>query len=157
MDRNGPLPMMENPPLGYRFDVSFLNGGTGPNAVDIFFQSVSGLGCTVETTPLEEGGQNLYTQKLPRKIAHENLVLKRGLAAGSPLALEFNETLSRFAFSPSNVLVSLLDEARNPVSAWLFINAYPVKWSLTDLDAESGKVVVEHMELTYQNMQVMRI
>lgn len=153
----GVLPTMGNPPLGFRFAVLFFAGGAVPNPIDIMFQSVSGLGSRVETTPLEEGGQNLYTQSLPNKITHDNLVLKRGMVTGSPLGIEFNAAMSLFTFSPSNVLITLMDHTRIPISAWLFIKAYPVNWSVSDLNAESNEVVVEHMELTYQRMQVMRI
>jgi len=37
------------------------------------------------------------------------------------------------------------------------MKAYPVKWRVSDLDANSNTVVIETMELTYQRMQVMRI
>ena len=153
----GPLPIVGNPPLGFRFGVLFFAGGAIPNPLDIMFQKVSGLGSTVETTPLEEGGQNLYTQSLPTKIKYDNLVLQRGLVVGSPLVIEFNVTMSKFKFSPSNVLVTLLDNTRIPIAGWLFMNAYPVKWSVSDLDADANSVVIEHMELTYQRMQVLRI
>jgi phage tail-like protein len=153
----GPLPIVGNPPLGFRFSVLFFAGGTIPNPIDIMFQKVSGLGSTVETTTIEGGGQNLYTQSLPQKIKHENLVLQRGLVVGSPLAIEFNTAMSRFKFSPSNVLVTLLDHTRIPIAGWLFLHAYPVKWSISDLDAETNSVVIETMELTYHHMQVMRI
>ena len=153
----GPLPMTGNPPLGFRFGVFFFAGGAVPNPIDIMFQSVSGLESRVETIPLEEGGQNLYTQTLPKKITHDNLVLKRGMATLSPLGIEFNAAMSLFTFAPSNVLVTLFDNSRIPISAWLFIKAYPVKWSVSDLDAGANSVVVEHMELSYQRMQVMRI
>ncbi len=153
----GPLPVVGNPPLGFRFSVVFLAGGAIPNPVDIFFQKVSGLGSSVETIKVEEGGQNLYTQVLPKKIQYENLVLERGLAVLSPLGLEFNVSMSRFKFKPSNVLVILLDNTRIPIASWLFMKAYPLKWSVSDLDATSNSVVIEHMELAYQNMQVLRI
>lgn len=153
----GILPTMGNPPLAFRFGVLFFAGGAVPNPIDTMFQSVSGLESRVETMPLEEGGQNLYTQSLPKKITHDNLVLKRGLVTGSPLGIEFNAAMSLFTFSPSNVLVTLMDNSRIPISAWLFIKAYPVKWSVSELNAESNQVVVEHMELSYQRMQVMRI
>ncbi len=156
-DIPGPLPIVGAPPLGFRFSVLFLAGGIIPNPVDFMFQKVSGLGSSVETEPLEEGGQNLYTQSLPKKITHENLVLERGMAVGSPLVIEFNETMSRFKFYPSRVLVTLLDNTRMPIAAWLFLNAYPVRWRISDLDAESNSVVIETMELTYQNMRVIRI
>jgi len=153
----GPLPFVGNPPLGFRFGVVFLAAGVIPNPLDILFQKVSGLGSTVETSPLSEGGQNLYTQALPKKIKYENLVLQRGLVVGSPLSIEFNVAMSLFKFSPSNVLVSLLDHTQIPISAWLFMKAYPVKWSISDLDADANSVVIEQMELTYQDMQVIRI
>ena len=153
----GPLPLVGNPPLGFRFGVLFFAGGVIPNPLDILFQKVSGLGSTVETAAVEEGGQNLYSQSLPKKIKYENLVLQRGLVVGSPLVIEFNVAMSQFKFSPSNVLVTLLDNTRIPIAGWLFMKAYPVKWSVSDLDADANSVVIEHMELTYQRMQVMRI
>jgi len=157
MELPGPLPIVGNPPLVFRFSVLFFAGGAIPNPLDIMFQKVSGLGSNVETTTVEEGGQNLYTQSLPVKVKYENLVLERGMAVGSPLVIEFNLTMSRFKFSPSNVLVTLLDNTRIPIAGWLFMKAYPVKWSVSDLDADSNSVVIERMELTYQRMQVMRI
>jgi phage tail-like protein len=153
----GPLPIVGNPPLGFRFGVLFFVGGVIPNPLDIMFQKVSGLSSSVETSTVEEGGQNLYTQSLPKKIKYDNLVLQRGVVVGSPLVIEFNVTMSLFKFSPSNVLVTLLDDTRIPIAGWLFMKAYPVKWSVSDLDAEANSVVIENMELTYQRMQVMRI
>ncbi|MEN9866772.1 MAG: hypothetical protein RL748_2362 [Pseudomonadota bacterium] len=153
----GSLPIVGNPPLGFRFGVLFFAAGVIPNPIDIFFQKVSGLGSTVETVPVSEGGQNLYTQSLPKRIKYENLVLERGLVVGSPLVIEFNATMSLFKFSPSNVLVTLLDASSIPLAGWLFMKAYPVKWSVSDLDATANSVVIERMELSYQRMQVMRI
>ena len=153
----GPLPIVGAPPLGFRFGVLFFAGGVIPNPLDILFQKVSGIGATVETMTVEEGGQNFYTQLLPKKIQHENLVLERGLVVGSPLVIEFNAAMSLFKFKPSNVLVSLLDNTRIPLASWLFMKAYPVKWSVSDLDATTNAVVIEHMELTYQRMQTIRL
>lgn len=157
MEVPGPLPFVGNPPLAFRFGVLFFAGGFVPNPLDIMFQKVSGLGSTVETDTIAEGGQNLYTQHLPKKIQYENLVLERGLVVGSPLVIEFNVAMSAFKFSPSNVLVTLLDSTNIPVASWLFMKAYPVKWRVSDLEANANSVVIETMELTYQRMQVLRI
>lgn len=145
------------PPLGFRFGVFFFFGGVIPNPLDIRFSKVSGIGSSVETQTLQEGGQNLYSHRLPKAIQYDNLVLERGLAVGSLLVAEFNATMSLFKFNPSNVLVSLLDESALPISSWLFMTAYPVKWSISALDAESNQVVIESMELSYQRMQSIRI
>ena len=157
MEIPGPLPFVGNPPLAFRFGVLFLAGGAIPNPLDIMFQKVSGLSTTVETETIQEGGQNFYSQQLPKKIQHENLVLERGLVVGSPLVIEFNTAMSLFKFYPSNVLVSLIDSTNIPIASWLFIKAFPVKWSVSDLDATANSVVIETMELSYQRMQVIRI
>ena len=157
MEVPGPLPYVGNPPLGFRFGVVFFIAGVVPNPIDTLFQKVSGLGSTIETTSVSEGGQNLYTQKLPDKVSYENLTLERGVFVGSPLVIEFNIAMSLFKFAPSNVLVMLLDNTSIPIASWLFMKAFPVKWSVSDLDATSNDVVIETLELSYQRMQVIRI
>jgi phage tail-like protein len=153
----GPLPIVGNPPLGFRFSVFFFAMGVVPNPIDVMFQKVSGLGSTVETVSLDQGGENLFTQLLPRKIKYENLVLERGLFTGSPLGAEFNVAMSLFKFKPSNVLVTLLDSTNLPLNSWLFRKAYPVRWTLGEFDAEANRVVIERMELTYQQMLNVRL
>ena len=143
--------------LGFRFGVFFFAGGAVPNPVDIRFQKVSGLSAEVKTKPLAEGGQNLYTHKLPDRVDYGNLVLERGIVVASPLNLEFNAALSLFEFAPSNVLVTLFDEESKPMAGWLFLKAYPVKWSTSDLDAGTPALVIYTMELAYARMQSVRV
>ena len=152
MDRPQLLPF--SPPLvGFRFDVFFFMGGTQANTFDILFQKVSGIGATVNTSPREEGGQNLFTQRLPERIEHDNLVLERGLMVDSPLTTAFLETLTQFRFTPVDVLVTLLDEANRAIMSWMFLQAFPVRWSIGDLDAQSNTIVIERLELAYQRLQ----
>lgn len=152
-----------NPALSYRFGVFFFAGGVLPNPIDFRFQKVSGLTTEVQMETIDEGGQNLYSHRLPTKINYNNLVLERGLSKGvipSPLTLEFNYTFSQFKFSPSNVLVTLYEDVHGvtlPISAWLFINAYPVKWSVSELDAQANAIAIDSMELAYTRFQSIRI
>ena len=148
---------MATPIIGMRFAVLFMTGGVLPNPLDLRFSKVSGLTMTVETDSLAEGGQNLYTQQLPRSVSHGNLVLERGMVVGSPLNIEFNASLSTFKFITSNVLVTLLSEDGLPMAAWLFMKAWPVKWSTSDLDASTPGLVIDTMELAYARMQVLRV
>lgn len=152
----------ENPPAGYRFLVGFLLGGIGPNPLDVRFQKVSGISSQVETTEIREGGENIFMQQLPTCVSYNNLVLERGLVVVSPLNLEFNIAMSTMTFVPSNVLVMLLGNLKQvdeevPVAAWLFHNAYPVAWTISDLDATQNEVAIETMELAYNRVQHLRI
>lgn len=143
--------------LGFRFGVFFFAGGVIPNPLDIRFQKVSGLSAEITTTTVNEGGQNLYSHRLPSKVSYGNLVLQRGMVVGSPLHIEINAALSLFQFAPSNVLVTLLSEDKAPVAGWLFLKAYPIKWATSDLDANANSVVIDTMELAYTRMQILRV
>ena len=148
---------MSTLPLNHRFGVYFFAGKVVPNPIDIRFQKVSGLTMTMDTTPVGEGGQNLYQQRVPQKVSYSNLVLERGLMVASPLNLEFNVTFSMFAFLPSNVLVTLFNEDAMPIMGWLFTDAYPVKWSMSDLDANAATIMIDSMELAYSRFQVIKL
>lgn len=143
--------------LDFRFAVFFFVGGVVPNPLDIRFQKVSGLSVEVTTEDFNEGGQNLHQHRLPQRMQHGNLTLERGMVVGSPLNVEFNVTMSTFKFLASNVLVTLFNEHGVPVSGWLFMKAYPVKWSTSDLDASRIGPVIDTMELAYSRMQPLRI
>jgi len=146
-----------DPYLAFRFQVVFFALGVIPNVIDTLFQKVSGLGASVETITVNEGGQNLYTQHLPTRINHQNLILERGLITPSPLTIEVNANVMLFKFKPSNVLVNLLNESGDAVFSWIFLNAFPVNWRISDLDANANQVVIETIELKYQNMLIIPV
>jgi phage tail-like protein len=154
-----PIPEQKfsKPPVGFHFLVIFFATGIFPNPVDIRFQRVSGLSAEMSPETYEEGGQNLYAHRLPNRINYGNLTLERGMMTDSPLADEFNATMSLFKFYPSNVMIMLLNEKNAPAAGWLFFKAYPVRWSISDLDATSNQIVVETMELAYTRFQSLRI
>lgn len=142
---------------GFRFAVFFMIGGVLPNPLDIRFQRVSGLSATIDTHTVVEGGQNLYTHRLPRRVGYDKLVLERGFIVGSLLNVEFNAAMSLFEFAPSNVMVTLLREDRVPLAAWLFLKAFPVRWATADLNASEDRVLIDTLELAYTRMQALRI
>jgi phage tail-like protein len=146
-----------DPHLAFRFSVVFFSLGVIPNLIDTLFQKVSGLGATVDTIPINEGGQNLYTQHLPTRIQHQNLTLERGLITPSPLTIEINASVLLFKFKPANVLVSLLNDSGEAVFSWMFLNAFPVSWRVSELNADTNQVVIESIELKYQNMLVIPV
>jgi phage tail-like protein len=76
---------------------------------------------------------------------------------GSPLNIEFNVAMSAFTFAPSNVIVTLFSASAIPIAAWMFIKAWPVRWSTADLDASEGRILIDTLELAYTRMQVLRI
>ncbi len=147
----------ENPPVGFHFVVVFYFDGFTLNPLDTHFQKVSGITSEIQTSSFNEGGENLYTHRFPDKVTYNNLSLERGFVPGSPLNTEFNVAMSTLKVRPGNVLVALLDDDGLPVSAWLFWKTYPVKWKISDMDANSNTVVIESMELAYTRIQTLEV
>ncbi len=151
------LPELDNPLLGFRFGVFFFGSIGISHPLDFRFQSVSGLSVNVELSGSGSEGTNASKRALPERLIYENLTLKRGLPLFSTLRMEVQKSLSQFKFSPRNVLVSILDENALPLSSWMFSEAFPVKWSLSELSADSNGIIVEELELKYKNFKPMML
>jgi len=140
---------MFTPPLGFHFRVQVL--GLPPLADDLRFTEVGGLGVEVATEEVAEGGENRYTQKYPGRAKYSDLVLKRGLLKQSAIWEWARSAIEDLIVVPMNVDVTLLNESHEPLMTWHVVNAYPVKWSVSDLSATSNSFVVESMQLAYQH------
>jgi phage tail-like protein len=144
-------------PLSHRFGVFFFIAGVIPNPLDIRFQRVSGLSTRVETEPMNNGGKNLITKRLPKRLAYDNLVLERGFVVGSPLNLQLNDVMNEFKFFRSDVLVTLFNEDAVPISAWMFKEAFPVRWATADLNAQEDRILIDTLELSFTRMLTVRL
>jgi phage tail-like protein len=143
------------PPGAFSFSVNFM--GLGLLGVDASFQEVSGIQVQFDVEKVNEGGENRFSYNLPQRAKYSNLVLKRGLIAlGSPLALWAGVTLG-FPYAvpivPAALLVTLLNENGNPLTAWAFVNAYPVRSEISTLNSMENRVLIETLELTYNYFQ----
>lgn len=140
---------MADPAVGFHFLVEF-NGIDELKDDDHRFQEVSGLSSELGVEELKEGGENRFAHRLPAPAKYSNLVLKRGLIKDTALIKWFRNTIENFEFDPITVKVSLLDESSQPLLNWNFIRAYPVKWSVSNLDAQKNEVMIDTVELAYQ-------
>jgi phage tail-like protein len=137
------------PPVGFHFRVEFEGYASGTDP-DVRFQEVSGLNVSIETEPYQEGGENRFTHRHVKPVSYQNLVLKRGVLVGSKLITWFKEAIDGFKFKPTTVRVILLNYEHQPLEAWTFTNAFPVKWNIDAFNAQEGKVLAETIELSFQ-------
>ncbi len=141
---------MHEIPVVFHFMVEF---GTSFPGQDVRFQEVTGLSAEVSTEELREGGLNEYAHRLPTGAKYGNLVLKRGFLSSSQVAKWFRKAVESFEFEPRDVTVTLLNEEHEPLAAWSFLRAYPVKWSISDFKAQENALAVESMELAYRSFR----
>ena len=140
------------PPSAFYFKVSF---GSPPSAEDTSFQEVSGIASRIETEDVQEGGENRYVHRLPTKVTHPKLVVKRGIAEiNSPLVrwcLSFLEGDLSEPLEPKPITVLLLDEKGDRLRGWSFENAYPVSWEVEGFNSTRNEVAIEKIEFNYNN------
>ena len=136
------------PPVGFHFKVEFLGISSGD--IDTRFQEVSGLSAEVTTEELAVGGENRFTYRLPNRARYNNLILKRGMVQDSNLIGWFSDAIEDFVFKPVDVNVYLLNENHEISATWVLLQAYPVKWSVSDFKAQESSLVIETIELAYQ-------
>ena len=137
------------PPLGFHFKVEFAN-----LSGEYQFQSVSGLNVELETEQIAEGGENRFKHKLPVSTRYPNLVLKRGIKVDSALTKWCREALEDFNIKPTNITISLLNENHEPLMTWNVVHAYPLKWSVSEFNAEKSQLAIESIELAYNYFNI---
>jgi phage tail-like protein len=135
------------PPPSFHFRVDVQDFS---HDADIRFQEVSGLVRELGTEELVEGGLNAHVHKLPTRGRNGNLILKRGLALDTELRAWCEAAIGHLTISPRNVIVSLLNEEHEPLMAWTFVGAWPVKLAVSDLKANENAVAIETLELAYR-------
>ncbi len=137
------------PPLGFHFRVEFAN-----IKGEFEFQSVSGLNVELETEQIAEGGENRFKHRLPVRTKFTNIVLKRGMKVNSDLMQWCRDAVLDFNIVPTDMTIILLNEEHEPLQTWNVVHAWPVKWEVTDLNAEESKIVVESIELAYNYFNI---
>lgn len=115
------------------------------------FTRVKGLSRDVKYESYREGGVNEYEHKLITQVSYPVVVLERGLALDDlwtwALATADGEVRRR------TIRIRLQNEANEKMWAWQIEYALPVKWTASDLDAQSSPVVMESLELAHHGLR----
>ena len=138
--------------VNFHFKVEFSLHG---NAVDVMFQSVTGLDSTLDTEPVKEGGENRFEHAIPVRRKYGPLVLKRGLLkpADSDLTGWLKQAFDDEEVVPiQTVTVKLLNEEHKPLMLWTVNNVWPRSWKIGEFNAEQGAVLLETLELNYNRL-----
>jgi len=125
------------------------------------FSEISGVSVALETEPVYNIGGDVVNK--PKNTIYSPLVLKRGLT-GTQSQLMVWVAATLFPENKSNkekliikktVIVNLLNDQGAPIMCWVFNGAFPTKWSMSGLKAMSNEIVIEELELRYENFYPM--
>ncbi len=120
-----------------------------------YFTELSGLTGEIETLTYNEGGRNDYIHKLPTRMKHPNLVLKRGVSKTKELQDWFLDCY----MGPTRKAVSLtmVNEAGEGVRAWSFDQAFPVKWTGPNFNTQQATTAVEAIEIVHNGLKAEQV
>lgn len=135
----------QDPLRGFRFLVEIEGIESGG------FVRVKGLSRELKYESYREGGVIEYEHKLITQVSYPVVILERGLAL---------EDLWKWALAAADgevkrrtVWIRLQNEANERQWAWQVEHAFPVKWSASDLDAQTSPVVMESLELAHHGLR----
>jgi phage tail-like protein len=87
-------------------------------------------------------------KKLVGSVSYANLILRRGLIGETDLYQWWNQ-------ARSGATISLLSEDRTvTVWRWTFTNAWPTRYTTSELSAEGDDIVIEEIEICFERLEV---
>jgi len=117
-----------------------------------YFTEVSGLNSELEVMTYNEGGKNDGVHKLPTRMKHPNLVLKRGVTTVKDLQQWAQESF--MGPDRKEITLTMYNEQLEKIRIWSFKNAYPVKWTGPSFNAAQNTVATEVIEIAHDGIQV---
>lgn len=86
---------------------------------------------------------------------YSNLVLKRGVLGALDLYEWWDQVRSGSQDALRTVTVQLLSEDKSEVAlSWKFLRARPVRYKFSELIGDGDEVVIEHLELAFEHMEM---
>jgi len=142
---SGPGSFTRDPAAGLHFIVEHV-----PNLPIGRFSECSGLGVEYEVMEYQEGGETRFVHKLRGQLKYSNLTLKQGVTDEAALLEWFFAAQSPTA--RPTVIVHLVGPDAVKFRSWAFRSAFPVKWQGPALNAGSGGIATETLEIAHAGL-----
>lgn len=127
--------------VGSWFGIELSNGIQG------FFSEVTGLGMDIEVIEITDASADTVTRKRPGTAKYSEIGLKRTLGPDTSFwdwAKKIRDGNKDYRTDGS---VVLYDMAGTEIGRWNFTNAWPSKWSASDLDVGTDDLMQEDVTL----------
>lgn len=124
------------------------------NATVAGFSDVSGLSGDGDVIEYREGSDGpLTVRKLTGLRKFSNITLKRGYTSNGDL-WKWRRNILDGKTDRRNGSIVLLDELRNRVMEWQFVNGWISKYEGATLNAKGNEVAVETIEIVHEGLRI---
>ncbi|MEF3312942.1 phage tail protein [Paenibacillus sp. GYB004] len=116
------------------------------------FSEVTGIKSETEVMEYAEGGLNTHVHIFPKQTKYPRIVLKRGMTQSSEL-WDWYDGVAAGQVKRKSGSIILHNQAGKEICRWNFFDAYPVKWNGPDLNASTGSVAIESIEIVHTGLK----
>jgi len=122
---------------------------------EISFQEISGL--EIETQPIEYragDSKEFSVIKMPGIRKTSNVTMKRGVFAKDTEHWDWYNQIKSGNAQRSTITITLSDESGNPAMVWTLINAWPTKFTASDMKSDANEIAVESLEIAHEGITI---
>jgi phage tail-like protein len=145
-----------NPINTFNFSIEIKIDGVSPRVCDAAFSECDGLEMTMEVKTLREGGNNARQHRLTGPIAYGQLTLKRGVTSNFDLWDWFKQVMLNPRLRADANVVVLAPNGATKQMSFLLTRCVPVKLKAPGLNAASGNVAIEELQLAYETLTLQK-
>jgi len=133
-----------------------LNGPRDPEKLLGGFSDVSGLTTETHISEYRDGNEaESHVRKVPGSHKVGDVTLKRGVVDSSDLWAWISQTQTTGLLAQRDVIITLRDEAANPVQSWKLRNVVPMKYTGPTLAGKGGgEVAMEELVLAAEGFEI---
>ena len=116
------------------------------------FKSVSGMDSETEIVEFKQGN-DMVVRKKPGRTTYNNIVLERGYTATDDL-WQWRKNIEDGKIDRRAGSIIILDQdGQTEVARHNFYEAWPCKWHVPELDADSSSMAIEKVELAVEKVE----
>jgi phage tail-like protein len=140
----------DDPEITYNFSLEI--GGLR----SVHFKEVGGLKMTTKTTPIREGGNNLYERHLIDGATFEPLKIKRGYYGAHDDFYNWLRSVHEAgSFTRQDFSLIMLKDDWTESCRFNFFGGFPTSWSGPTFDSEAkGQIAFEEIEIRYDYFDI---
>lgn len=106
---------------------------------------------TIDVIEYREGSEQTHVRKLSGLTKFSNIILKWGITNSMDLYNWVKSVMDSGASgNRKNMSILLIDEEGNESMRWNFMEAWPVRYKISDLNAMTNEVLFEIIEITFE-------
>lgn len=120
---------------------------------EVAFQEASGLDFEVEMIEYRSGNSKEFSKvKMPGLKKFSDVTLKKGMFKKDDALFKWINEIKMNTINRQNVTIQLLDESHEVLFTWSLKNAFPLKLTSTDLNAQNSEAAIEEIVLSHEGM-----